>query len=119
MGLLAGRLPGKGAESFVAPDGVDSNPGTIERPFATLVRARGDWAIHPGGFTAYKLGFRSSDVIDVYDGHKTGDVKTLLAHQAKAGAGEVVVEVLRDYQGIKLRVPATADSSIRTQGTDR
>jgi hypothetical protein len=29
-----------GAEFFVAPDGGDANPGTAERPFATLARAR-------------------------------------------------------------------------------
>jgi len=33
-------LPAPGRELFVAPDGSDANPGTAERPFATLAKAR-------------------------------------------------------------------------------
>ena len=33
-------LPCPGADLFVAPEGDDSNPGTEDKPFATLVRAR-------------------------------------------------------------------------------
>ena len=40
--LLAVGL-GRGTDIFVAPDGVDVNPGTRERPIATL-----DW---PAGLT--------------------------------------------------------------------
>jgi len=46
LGLLAAVIayglvvPCAGADFFVAPDGDDSNPGTQEKPFATLVRAR-------------------------------------------------------------------------------
>ena len=32
--------PAPGRELFVAPDGSDANPGTAERPFATLAKAR-------------------------------------------------------------------------------
>ncbi len=37
--LVAGASAG-GAEFFVAPEGADTNPGTLDRPFATLGRAR-------------------------------------------------------------------------------
>jgi hypothetical protein len=36
----------RAAEVFVAPAGDDANPGTLEKPFATIGRAQG--AIHPG-----------------------------------------------------------------------
>ena len=36
----------RGAEFFVATDGTDSNPGTIEKPFATIQRAQD--AVSPG-----------------------------------------------------------------------
>ncbi len=35
-----GKSPGAEAALYVAPDGNDTNPGTLEQPFATLVRAR-------------------------------------------------------------------------------
>jgi len=38
--LLATAISTGAAELFVAPDGADSNPGTLARPFATLQRAR-------------------------------------------------------------------------------
>jgi len=38
--LPAPKLPYPGVEFHVAPDGDDANPGTAERPFATLERAR-------------------------------------------------------------------------------
>ena len=59
----------------------------------------------PTGSTAYKLGFRSSDVIDTYDGRKTPDTKALMAELNEPGDGEATVEVLRDYQRVKIAVP--------------
>ena len=38
--LVLFPTPGKANEFFVAPDGGDSNPGTLKRPFATLERAQ-------------------------------------------------------------------------------
>ena len=38
--FLAGPAPARGADLFVATNGLDSNPGTFERPFATLQRAQ-------------------------------------------------------------------------------
>ena len=38
--LALSTTPAAAAELFVAPNGTDSNPGTIERPFATLEAAR-------------------------------------------------------------------------------
>lgn len=38
--LFAFRGYGRGAEFYVAPAGLDTNPGTIQKPFATIVRAR-------------------------------------------------------------------------------
>jgi hypothetical protein len=38
--VLAGNSSAAGGEFFVAPAGQDTNPGTLERPFATLERAR-------------------------------------------------------------------------------
>ena len=32
--------PAAGAQLFVAPDGSDQNPGTTEKPLATLAKAR-------------------------------------------------------------------------------
>ena len=42
LGLtLLVAISGAGAEElYVAPDGVDTNPGSFERPFATLTAAR-------------------------------------------------------------------------------
>ena len=39
--VLAGALPAEAATTLhVSPKGTDTNPGTAEKPFATLVRAR-------------------------------------------------------------------------------
>jgi hypothetical protein len=76
------QLPARGApeaEFFVAPDGADTNPGTREKPFATLQRARdavrtlrqrrplpsGGFAVtvRPGDYPlteTFKLGFEDS-----------------------------------------------------------
>jgi len=38
--LLVAATAASAAEFYVAPNGDDGNPGTTERPFATLGRAR-------------------------------------------------------------------------------
>lgn len=38
--VLAGNASAAGAEFFVSPAGRDTNPGTADKPFATLERAR-------------------------------------------------------------------------------
>lgn len=37
--LLAGVTPVRAAEFFVSPTGNDADPGTLEKPFATVQRA--------------------------------------------------------------------------------
>src|SRR4051794_35622361 len=37
---MAGGKAASAAEWFVSPEGRDTNPGTLERPFATIARAR-------------------------------------------------------------------------------
>lgn len=44
--LAAASVRGPAAEVFVAPDGRDDSPGTLERPFATVQRAQA--AVGPG-----------------------------------------------------------------------
>ncbi|MBI5767906.1 MAG: right-handed parallel beta-helix repeat-containing protein [Verrucomicrobia bacterium] len=40
LALTLSTLPAPAADYFVAPNGADTNPGTLARPFATLERAR-------------------------------------------------------------------------------
>ena len=40
VGLAMPAAAAQGKTYFVAPGGADSNPGTIEQPFATLARAQ-------------------------------------------------------------------------------
>lgn len=52
-------IPAFGAEFYVAPNGSDRNPGTKDRPFATLERARDLLRLHklgPGGATIWIRG---------------------------------------------------------------
>jgi len=44
--MLLLSLPGLGADYHVSPQGADSNPGTVKRPFRTIQRAAN--IVHPG-----------------------------------------------------------------------
>ncbi len=47
FGLLGFVPLGPAASFFIAPEGKDSNPGTISKPFASLEKARGTEGFWP------------------------------------------------------------------------
>ncbi len=95
VGLLMAALawPAAAADFYVAPDGDDSHPGTKDRPFRTLERARDalrELRAHGedefgGGAVILRGGRYSREHSFVLDGQDSGEADAPITYRAAAG----------------------------------
>jgi hypothetical protein len=81
LGLLAAGVRGPAAEVYVAPNGRDDNPGTRERPFATVQRAEA--AVGPGDTVFIRGGTYKLAEADIA---RTYRIWAYVTHLTKSGA---------------------------------
>ncbi len=102
MGMLFGACPAYCTDYYVAPDGNDSNSGTIESPFKTINHAVGEVN---AGDTIYLRGGQHDyiDKITISKSGQDGNLITLQAYQDEVPILDYSGEPYgSDYRGINL-----------------